>query len=174
VGVYSLFFVYGISAVSMALILLFMNVKASLLAVLQIVLALAFGAIMLFAAALGGDKSRSRAKTMAAVSLMRGLEQNLSEMALDPANHTYKAQLRQIEEAVRYSDYSGETGIDEALAEKIRELKYVLLEDSETGAITNPERDKQVGLLTEDLLRLIRGRNRELMNKKKARNFGNG
>ena len=174
VGIYSLFLVYGLAAVSMAVILLLFQVKAGLLATLEIVMVLAFGAIFLFAAAGGGDRSKNRANTMAAVAFMRSLEDEVFQMMQASNNRIYADQLRQIDEAIRYSDYSGQTGTDPALSEKIRELKYVLQEEEEAGVMSSSAQKKQVTLLTEDILRLIKSRNRELINLKKARNLNNG
>ena len=128
VGIYSLFFVYGLVAVSMSLILLLLGTGAALLATLEIVLALAFGAILLFAAVIGGGRSSHRKATMAAVAFMRELEADVSAWAGEPANRVYGGQLRRIVEAIRYSDFSGRVDADLALAEKVRELGYVLRE----------------------------------------------
>ena len=173
-GTYSLFLVYGLAAVSLSLIMLLLGTSASMLATLQIVMALAFGSILLFAALIGGERGKAREKTLAAAAFMRGLEEEVSALVHEPVNKRYFAQLYRIEEAIKYSDYSGVTGVDEALEEKVRELKYVLREDDETETLSSPAREKQVNLLTEDLLKLVRSRNRELINKKKARNYSNG
>jgi len=141
---------------------------------------------------------------MATVAFMRALEEDVSVLAQAPANRAYGRQLRQIGEAIRYSDFSGRADADRAIEEKIRELKYVLREaegddadaggDAGAGAglgagtgmgvspVANagagdpgdPARGKQVDLLTEDILRLVRDRNRELINNKKARNYSDG
>ncbi|MCL2121896.1 MAG: hypothetical protein FWH28_06560 [Clostridiales bacterium] len=174
VGIYSLFLVYGLAAVSMAVILLLFQAKAGLLATLEIVMVLAFGAIFLFAAAGGGDKSRNRENTMAAVAFMRSLEDEVFQMMQASGNRMYSGQLRQIDEAIRYSDYSGRTDIDPALFEKIRELKYVLQDEEKASVMSSSAQKKQVSLLTEDILRLLKSRNRELLNLKKARNLNNG
>ena len=169
VGIYSLFFVYGASAISMSLILLIFGAGPGMLATLEIVLALALAAILYFASIMGGERGRDRAKTMAAVTFMRKLEEDVYALAEEPANQAYASQLRQIGEAVRYGDHSGLTGTDGALTEKVRELNYILRDGDEGEDLSDRERDRQVGLLTEDLLRLLRLRNRELLDEKRAR-----
>ena len=64
--------------------------------------------------------------------------------------------------------------MDMALEEKIRELGYVLRVNGDDGAMDSHAREKQVALLAEDILRLIQGRNRALLNQKKARSASNG
>ena len=181
-GVYTLLFIYGLTAISMTVTLLVLGVSAGLLATLGSVLALAFGAILLFAMAIGGDKSRSRAYALEATAFMRALEQDVSTLAFAPVNQIYHEQLRQIEEGIKYSDYSGLTELDAALAEKVRELTYVLREDRQSeraisykpGDLSEADREKQVDLLTTDLLQLLQSRNRALLNQKKERNYANG
>jgi len=174
VGIYALFFVYGLAAVSLSLILLLLNVKASFLATLEIILVLAFGAIFLFAVAAGGERSKSRTDTAAAVAFMRYLEDEVYTLAREQENRAYATQLNHIEEAIRYSDYSGRSDMDPALAEKIRELKYVLREEGDAADLNKRTRERQVFLLTEDILRLVQNRNHELLSKRKERNLSNG
>ncbi|MCL1849132.1 MAG: hypothetical protein FWF83_05630 [Clostridiales bacterium] len=226
-GMCALLFVYGFTAASMALILLLLGVSAGMLAILESILGLAFGAIWIFVASMGADRQSSRAEARLALTFMRGLEGEIGALAAEPANLAYGRQLREIGEAVKYSDYSGIASTDQALGEKVRELKYVLQDvgagagagagagtgagagagagtgagagagagagtgvgtGAGTGAgagagagagyrqepLSRQAHGKQVDLLTEDILLLIRSRNQELINKKKAGSGRNG
>jgi hypothetical protein len=165
VGIYSLFFVYGLAAVSLPLFFLLFGGAARLLAITEVILLLAFGLILLLAAA-GGGAGQGSAGAMASVVFMRGLEADIKALSLEPANQRYRRQLNQIAEAVRYSDYAGVSSVDEGLREKLRELSYVLREDGETEASGGGDAEKQVDLLTEDILRLLRQRGREIKESK--------
>ena len=173
-GMHTLFFVYGLSAVSLALTCLALDATPRFLATLQIVLALAFGAILLFAAILGGKRYERRENTLAAVTFMRHLDDEIYRYAQEPMNQAYVPLLHQIEEAIRFSDFSGQTRVDAALVEKVRELGFVLRKSRGDEMHRELETEKQVKLLTEDLLNLLQRRNRELLNAKKERSLSNG
>jgi len=176
-GVYLLLVIYGLSAVSMSVLLMLLGAGAGLIATLEIVLTMAFGAAFTFAAVLGGDRVKNNTRALEAVAFMRALEEDIYRMSREKDNMKFNARLKRIEEAVRYSDYSGLTSFDAGLAEKIRELKYALLEVAESRAGSNYDNsrdellDKQIEIITEDILRLIQDRNRELINEKKARSL---
>ena len=222
IGLYSLFLIYGLSAVSLAVALMLMGFSAGLIATLEIVLALVFGVVFIFAVVTGGERVRSRTRTMESVAFMRALEEDVFLLSREGSGKKYNERLRRISEAVKYSDYSGLTSMDADLAEKIRELKYVLREADEfdnrevgefdyrevgggtrdnagapgvagrsgvasrsgvsgvssqtgaTGALSEELLDKQVELITEDILRLIQDRNRELLNEKRNRSLSHG
>ena len=195
-GLYSLFLVYGLSAVSMAILLTLLDAGASLIATLEIALAMVFGVIYIFAAVIGGDRARRGAQAMDAVAFMRALEEDVYHISQEDGNKEHRERLRKIGEAIRFSDHSGATDIDAELADKIRELKYALREaaESDPGAraesasgvsaesasgasaedLSSHRLDKQVDLITEDILRLIQNRNRKLLNEKKARSLSHG
>ena len=196
-GVYSLFFVYGLSAVSMAVVLMLLGVGAGLIATLETVLALVFVAVLAFAAVVGGERVKSRSRAMESVAFMRALEEDIYRMAQDEGGAKHSGRLRRLGEAVKYSDHSGLTGVDDELGQKVRELKYALREDAgpRTGGPGRPygadsgggadgqdgpespdsaRRDAWVDALTEDILKLIESRNRELINEKKARSLSHG
>ncbi len=165
IGIYSLFFVYGVAAVSLSLLLLLLGATPRLLATLEVILILAFGLILLLAAALGGS-GRGSARTLPSVVFMRGLEEEVKSLSLEPANRQYGQQLKQIGEAVKYSDYAGLSSMDEGLTERLRELKYVLQEAKEEDRPGGIDTEKQVNLLTSDILGLLRLRNREIKEKR--------
>ncbi len=166
IGVYSLFFMYGTAAVSLSLLLLLLGASPRLLAVLEVILILAFLLILMMAAAAGSGGRGGGARTMPSVIFMRGLEADIRALGQEPANRQYGRQLKQIEEAVKYSDYSSVSSMDEGLTERIRELKYVLQEGQEKDKPGAIDVEKQVNLLTADILGLLRLRSREIKEKR--------
>ena len=170
-GVYTLFFVYGVSAVSLAVVLIILKVDPGLLAVFEVVLLMGFTAVLVFAGVL--DVRRGQGRTAAAAAaLMHRLEDEVYAMVLAPENAGHKEQLRRVGEALKYSDLSGTTELDAALEEKIRELKYALKEEPPAGEGLDSQR--QVDLVADDIVRLTKSRDHELLSEKKARSIGYG
>jgi hypothetical protein len=165
-----------------------LNTGAGLIATLETALALVFAAALIFAFMTAGERARSRTRTIESVTFMRALEEDVRMISRDEGGMKYAGQLRRISEAIKYSDYSGLASMDADLAEKIRELKYVLRDVGESlaervnppgvagqsGALDDERIDKQVELITEDIIRLTQDRNHELINIKRNRSLSNG
>ena len=177
-GVYSLFFIYGVSAVSLAMLLLMLGGDTGLLATLEVVLLLGFGAVLVYVSRVIAERGQSRERMLATVEFMRGLEDEVYIMAGEPANAVYREQLRRVGEALKYSDYSGATSLDGALGEKVRELRYALADiasGGESAALQEAEvKGRQISLIADDIVKITGDRNHELLNEKRARSIDHG
>ncbi|MDR1194661.1 MAG: hypothetical protein LBK98_10955, partial [Peptococcaceae bacterium] len=111
-------------------------------------------AVALRRAAVGAGGA-DRAPALAAAANMRRLEEEVLALSKEPDYQRFLPRLRRIFEEIKYSDYAGVSGADEALTERVTGLRNLLAGDE-------PDKEAALGRRADEISRLLREREREV------------